>query len=124
MGYGPPNALAAGRAVMSGYVAPGASSAGTVLPNGNANVRGNGYLAGEFPAGITTASGVPVSAVVRVMLRAPGDIGDGQVVAEVMSAADGTWRVDGLSTVLRFDVVGRLNGYNDIIMAGITPAPM
>ncbi len=82
----------------------------------------NGYLAGEFPGGITTVDGVPTAATVRVLYRpVSGAPGDGVVVAEVQSAPDGTWRVDGLDTGLRYDVVGRKAGHNDVIMADITP---
>lgn len=84
---------------------------------------GTGYLAGEFPDGITTVEGVPVAATVRVLLRTEsGHVGDGAVIAEVQSAPDGTWRVDGLNTALRYDVVGRKAGHNDVIMANVTPA--
>lgn len=83
---------------------------------------GNGYLAGDFPEGITTIEGVPTAATVRILYRPdPGSIGDGAVVAEVESAPDGTWRVDGLDPSLKFDVVGRKNGHNDVIMANVTP---
>lgn len=88
------------------------------LPTG-----GTGYLAGEFPDGITTVDGVPVVATVRVLLRtAAGHPGDGYLVAEVQSAPDGTWRVDGLPLGFKYDVVGRKENFNDVIMAGITPA--
>ncbi|WP_295977994.1 hypothetical protein [uncultured Variovorax sp.] len=84
---------------------------------------GAGYLAGESPDGTTTVQGVPQSAVVRILYRpvsaAPGD---GVVVAEVVSAADGTWRVDGLNPALKFDVVGRKNGHNDVIVANVSPS--
>ena len=84
---------------------------------------GAGYLAGEFPGGITTVEGVPVSAEVRVLLRrASGEVGDGALVAATQSAADGTWRVNGLPLGFTYDVVARLAGQNDVIMAGITPA--
>lgn len=86
-------------------------------------MTGNGYLAGEFPDGITTVEGVPVAATVRIIYRpGSGEPGDGAVVAEVKSAPDGTWRVDGLRTDLRFDVIGRKAGHNDVIMANVTPA--
>lgn len=88
-----------------------------------ANVRGDGYLAGEFPAGITTVEGVPTPAEIRVLLRtAENSLVDGDLVASTVSAPDGTWRVDGLSTALKFDVVGRKPGFNDVIVAGVTPA--
>ena len=87
------------------------------------NVKGNGYLAGEFPGGTTTVDGVPSSATVRVLYRPSGGRpGDGYVVAETASAPDGTWRVDGLNHSLRYDVVGRKEGFNDVIMSNITPA--
>ena len=85
--------------------------------------RGNGYLAGEFPDGITTVGGTPVAATVRVLYRPEaGEPGDGVVVAEVQSAPDGSWRVDGLNTALKYDVVGRKDGFNDVIMANVAPA--
>ena len=83
---------------------------------------GVGYLAGEFPDGITTVEGVPTAAEVRVLWRGPaGARFDGVVVARTVSAADGTWRVDGLNPALRFDVVGRLAGKNDVLMANVAP---
>ena len=87
--------------------------------------KGAGYLAGEFPDGITTVGGVPTGATVRILYRPEsGAPGDGLVVAEVQSAADGTWRVEGLDESLKYDVVGRKADRNDVIMAGVTPAPM
>lgn len=85
--------------------------------------KGFGYLAGEFPDGITTVDGVPVSAEVRVLIRMEsGNYGDGVLVATTQSAVDGTWRVDGLPAGFVYDVVARLSGQNDVIMAGVTPA--
>jgi len=84
---------------------------------------GAGYLAGSFPGGTTTVEGVPVSATIRVLLRAgTGHPEDGALVAEVESLQDGTWMVEGLPTDLRFDVVGRKDGFNDVIVANITPS--
>lgn len=89
----------------------------------NTLYKGNGYLAGEFPGGITTVDGVPVTATVRVLLRTvAGHPGDGSLVAEVESAPDGTWRVDGLPTGFKYDVVGRKAGFNDVIIANVSPA--
>lgn len=83
---------------------------------------GDGYLAGEFPGGITTVDGVPTASTVRVLYRpVSGAPGDGVVVAEVQSAPDGTWRIDGLDTGLRYDVVGRKAGFNDVIMSNVQP---
>lgn len=85
-------------------------------------LRGSGYLAGEFPEGITTVEGVPVSAEIKVLYRdQSGGAYDGFVVAKTLSAPDGTWRVDGLNPALRYDVVGRKNGHNDVIMANVSP---
>ena len=84
--------------------------------------KGSAYLAGEYPSGITSADGVPTSSTVRVLYRpASGQQGDGVVVAEVKSAQDGTWRVDGLHPDYRYDVVGRLQGFNDVIMSNVAP---
>ena len=84
---------------------------------------GNGYLAGEFPDGITRIDGVPAQATVRVLYRPQsGARGDGVVIADVQSAPDGTWRVDGLNTALRYDVVCRHADFNDMILANVTPA--
>lgn len=83
---------------------------------------GSGYLAGTFPGGITTVDGVPTPATVRVLYRpGPGQPGDGALVAEVQSAADGSWRVDGLDPALKFDVVGRKAWFNDVIMSNVSP---
>ena len=83
---------------------------------------GSGHLSGSFPGGITTVDAVPTPATVRVLYRPEsGSLGDGVLIAEVESAHDGTWRVDGLNPALRYDVVGRKDGYNDVIMANVSP---
>lgn len=88
-------------------------------------LTGDGYLAGEYPGGTTTVEGVPVSATVRILYRPEsGQAGDGALVAQVQSAPDGTWRVEGLRTDLLYDVVGRKEGFNDVIVAGVTPTSM
>lgn len=85
-------------------------------------LTGAGYLAGEFPDGVTSIDGVPAAATVRVLLRTTaGHPGDGALVAEVQSASDGSWRVDGLDPALKFDVVGRCAGFNDVIVANVSP---
>jgi len=84
---------------------------------------GNGYLAGTYPGGITSVEGVPTIATVRIHLRTTsGAAGDGMLIAEVQSAADGSWRVDGLDPDLSFDVIGRKAGFNDVIVANVRPA--
>lgn len=84
---------------------------------------GPGYLAGTFPDGITSVLGTPETATIRVIYRpAAGAPGDGVVVAEVTSAANGTWMVEGLDPALRFDVVCRKEGYNDLVWANVQPS--
>ena len=91
-------------------------------PSGWHPLHGNGYLSGAFPGGITTVDAVPTAATVRVIYRpASGSLGDGLLVAEVESAPDGTWRVDGLNPALRYDVVGRKAGLKDVIMSNVQP---
>lgn len=83
---------------------------------------GTGFLAGEFPGGTTTVEGVPAQAEVRVLWRGPvGHPSDGILVTKTQSAPDGTWRVDGLNPSLRYDVVGRKDGFNDVIVSNVQP---
>jgi hypothetical protein len=83
---------------------------------------GPGYIAGTYPGGITTLNGVPVSATVRVVYRGSSKrYTDGYLVAEVQSAPDGTYRIDNLNPDLRYDVIGRLSGKDDVISSNITP---
>lgn len=106
----------------SGYVVPQGFSANAILDGWSADFSGNGYLAGEYPSGTSTVDGVPVAATVRVLYRPiEGIPTDGVLVALTQSAPDGTWRVDGLDPALKFDVVGRKSGFNDVIMANVSP---
>lgn len=83
---------------------------------------GTGFLAGEFPGGATMVEGVPTQAEVRVLWRGPvGHPSDGTLVAKTQSAPNGTWRVDGLNPNLRYDVVGRKDGFNDVIVSNVQP---
>lgn len=87
-----------------------------------APMKGSGYLAGSYPGGVTTVDGVPIGATVRAIYRpASGALGDGVCVAEVQSAPDGTWHIPNLNPALKFDVVGRKAGFNDVIMANVSP---
>lgn len=84
--------------------------------------RGRCVLAGNAPAGLTTKDGAPVSATVRVLVRSPANPAlDGVVARCVQSAPDGTWRATGLHPDMRYDVVGRLDGFNDVIQADVSP---
>lgn len=86
-------------------------------------MNGEGYLAGDYPAGISRIDGVPGSATIRVLYRTEqGNPGDGVIVAEVQSGVDGTWRVDGLNPSLRFDVICRKDDYKDMILSNVSPA--
>lgn len=85
------------------------------------NWHGGGYLSGEYPGGIATVEGVPTSAEVLVRLRDPGSYFDGFTVAITTSAPDGTWRVDGLDPTRRYDVIGRKEGHNDVIVSNVQP---
>lgn len=88
-------------------------------------LNGLGYFGGTFPDGLTTIAGKPISALVRVLLRTPiNGYGDGAVVATTQSAPDGTWRIDGIHTHLKYDVVARYDGENDVIMSNVSPALM
>jgi len=83
---------------------------------------GTGYLAGEYPEGITTLEGEPTQATVRVLARSSDPMFDGVVVAEVPTKQDGTWRVDNLNPNMRYDVVGRKFGFNDVMKANVAPS--
>lgn len=107
-----------------GYTAPAGLAVNFELDTVLEGVAGPGYLAGAFPGGITTVKGIPTSATVRVLYRPEeGTLGDGVLVAQVQSAPDGTWRVDGLDPALKFDVIGRKQGFRDVILPGLSPKP-
>ena len=81
--------------------------------------EGFGYLAGEFPDGITTRLDTPISATIKVLHTAS----DGRMgkVAEVVSNPDGTWAVHGLDSSKKFDVICSLPGFNDLIWSEVYP---
>lgn len=98
------------------------STAGQVLASRPIPRPGPGFLAGSPPQGLTTVKGAPAPAEVRVLYRPPSDeVGDGTLVASAVSAPDGTWRIDGLNPALEFDVVFRVDGYNDMILSRVKP---
>lgn len=97
-----------------------AEGAGKVLPlNAQELVdpRGNGYLAGDGVDGVSRIEGVPASAEVRIIDRASG-----LLVDSFDSEPDGTWRRERLELGRPFDVVYRSPGYNDGVVANVTPA--
>lgn len=82
---------------------------------------GTGYLAGDYPLGTTKIEGVPSAVEIRVLWRGQGD-DDGCLVAKTMSDNTGTWRVSNLNSNLRYDVIARKDGFNDLIMSNVNPA--
>lgn len=82
---------------------------------------GDGRLAGDFPDGVTRKDGAPHSADVRVLLRTSNPGFDGAVIRKTRSAQDGTWEVVGLNPAMTYDVVARLDGYNDMILSRVRP---
>ena len=89
------------------------------------DLSGDGYLGGDYPDGLVKENSAPVVGTIRVVLRgAFGSSRDGFVVAEVQTALDGSWRVDNLNRAYRYDVICRLEGYEDQIHSNIAPASM
>lgn len=65
---------------------------------------------------------IPLNATVRILYRPEaGDLGDGVLVAMVPVDATGSWQVSGLKADLKYDVVARRDGYNDVITANVSP---
>jgi len=86
------------------------------------DAMGNGTLSGSFPSGLTTVNGSPTRAWVHVHVRLPEGLpGDGDLVASVESEENGTWLVTGLNPNLKYDVIGRKDGFRDIIVSNVSP---
>lgn len=81
-----------------------------------------GHLSGDYPDGITKIDGVPGPAIIRILVRSIDPFIDGMIVAQTVSGIDGTWRVEGLDSGLRYDVVCRKGGFNDMILSDVSPA--
>lgn len=85
-------------------------------------IGGSGVLSGALPDAITSILGVPAVADIRVLYRpAGGALGDGVLVARTTSAVNGSWQVSGLNPALKYDVVARISGYNDMVWSGVSP---
>ena len=86
--------------------------------------KGRGYLAGELP---TTSLGAVTPCEVRALYRpvTNGEINiqDGAVVGFTTSDAQGKWQLLDLDPALKFDVVARLPGFNDVIRSNVSPIP-
>lgn len=82
-------------------------------------LTGDGYLAGEYPGGTTTVEGAPVSATVLVYQR-----DSGQLIAQTESSQSGEWIVTGVDISKAHDIVGRKEGFNDVIVSNVMPTSM
>jgi hypothetical protein len=85
---------------------------------------GDGYIAGELPAGLVTVNSAPGKREIEVRHRASR-----QVVAWGFSAHDGTYVFHNLrrgtdAAPERYDVIGRdwSASYNDVIVSRVRPA--
>ena len=78
---------------------------------------GAGYIAGETP-GLVTVNSAPSAREIEVRHRLSRI-----VVASMYSAADGTYRFDGLDPNEEFDIIGRdyTRTYNDVIVSRVKP---
>lgn len=82
---------------------------------------------GKPPTGSAILSGklsgpIPLNATVRILYRPDADaLGDGVLVAMAPVDATGSWQVSGLKADLKYDVVARREGYNDVITANVSP---
>lgn len=85
--------------------------------------KGNGHLAGSFPMSLITQGGnLPSQAEIRVLYRPnTGDPGDGILVGTTTCNADGTWQVSDLNENLKFDIVARIPGFNDVLISNVQP---
>lgn len=94
---------------------------GGVYVNRGIPPAGTGYLAGKL-----TGHDPIIPAQIRILYRhaEQGALGDGYLVALTPVNAVGEWRVENLNLSLRYDVVARREGYNDVITAGVQPLPM
>lgn len=84
--------------------------------------RGQGYFSSSFPNFIVSVEGVPSIGEVRVLQHSTSIIeSDGVLVAKTMSDITGQWRIYGLDPETTYDVVCRVDGYNDMIFANVKP---
>jgi hypothetical protein len=92
---------------------------GSAPRGGGAPWNGAAFIAGT-PPGIVTSNTAPARRMVFAIERVSRI-----VVRDTWSAADGTYRLDGLNPDLRFDVIGRdyTNTYEDVIVSRVPPTP-
>ena len=87
------------------------------------NFYGDGLLSGSFPLSMVTQEGnLPSQAEIRILYRPEqGEGGDGYVVATTTCNADGTWQVSNLNESLKYDIVARISGFNDVLISDVQP---
>lgn len=83
--------------------------------------NGRGSLSGAHPDGIVTDDWIPVSAEIIIRIRSKLASLDGLFVAKTKSGVDGTWLIPNLNPLLKYDVIARLDGRNDVIGSDLTP---
>ncbi len=116
-GYAIPPYTAVNRTLGAGYTVPGATALTKNLVANEINYSGVGYL-----AGLLQGRG-SVSGTIRLHYHAPfTQPGDGDLVATTAVASDGSWLIENLNPALKYDVIARSTGFNDVITAGVTPA--
>ena len=82
-----------------------------------------GLLSGSFPLSMVTQNGnLPSQSDVRILYRPnTGEPGDGILVATTICNADGTWQASGLNENLKYDIVARIPGFNDVLISDVQP---
>ena len=101
---------------------------GTVKKPSSLNINlvdtvGDGMLSGSFPLTLITSGGnLPNQAIIKILYR-PSilDTNTVHVVATTTCNTDGSWQVSGLNENLKFDIVARIPGFNDVIISNVQP---
>ena len=83
-------------------------------------LQGESFLGGQYPDSSIKAEGTPSDADVFVKIKDRSSLFDGHTVAKLHSDVSGEWKISGLSDDMVFDVVGRKEGFNDVIVSGVT----
>ncbi|WP_202758269.1 hypothetical protein [Delftia acidovorans] len=80
-----------------------------------------GYLAGEYPQGITTKNGIPCKA--RILVTEASTY---RAVASTVTSESGTWLVAGLDTERRYNVIARdiAQEYSDVVAVRVRPTTL
>lgn len=112
MSYAPQQAVNSSYVLQEGI----SDSKDATLHTSNKNIKGNGYLGGDFPDYVTKVEGVPTQTEIIVFEHEGCEL-----VRKIQSENTGAWRVDNLNPDLRYDVVCRYAGYKDEIISNIKP---